>query len=214
MGIPLTLLTLKSVGQLISYRITTVVATFERKILNRQEVKQVKTKSAVVLFSIMVFSLTVYSSLLMHSQNWTFVQGIYFCFVSFSTIGFGDLYISAYRQKPIRQLFVNSPTKNLNNVGKDALQGFRCILYALLAMFALCIVSSVLNSVMAAIEELKYFNYYCLVFFHRKIQDRSNSGQNNTTRHLDGNKPHSVMERSRLPEYITQSVKVSAHEIN
>ncbi|CAH3143243.1 unnamed protein product, partial [Porites lobata] len=157
MGIPLSLLTLKSVGQLVAHRIRTVVATFERKVLNRQDVKHVKTKSAVILFLIMVSSIIVYGRLLMRSQNWTFVQGVYFCFVSFSTIGFGDFFVSANQPIPLKQLVVKSPNASkiylVNSSKGEALKGARCLLFGLLAMLALCIVSGVLNSVMAAIEE-------------------------------------------------------------
>ena len=180
MGIPLSLLTLKSVGQLVTHRIRTVAATFERKALNRHDEKHVKTESAVILFFIMVSSIIVYSRLLMRSQNWTFVQGVYFCFVSFSTIGFGDFFVSANQPIPLKQLVVKSSNASkiylVNSSKGAALKGARCILYALVVMLALCIVSSVLNSVMAAIEELKYINYYCLVCFHRTYQQHSQLG--------------------------------------
>lgn len=194
MGIPLSLLTLKSVGQLVAHRIRTVVVTFERKVLNRQDVKHVKTKSAVILFFIMVSSIILYSRLLMGSQNWTFVQGVYFCFVSFSTIGFGDFFVSANQPIPLKQLVVKSSNASkiylVNSSKGAALKGARCILFALLVMLALCIVSSVLNSVMAAIEELKYINYYCLICCHRKIRNRDNDEPINNTRNLEVDKPN------------------------
>ena len=216
MGIPLSLLTLKSLGQLVAHRIRTAVATFERKVLNRQDVKHVKTKSAVILFFIMVSSIIVYSRLLMRSQNWTFVQGVYFCFVSFSTIGFGDFFVSANQPIPLKQLVVKSSNASkiylVNSSKGAALKGARCILYALLVMLALCIVSSVLNSVMAAIEELKYINYYCLICFHRKIHNRDNDEPINNTRNLEVDKPNLDEGNLGLQGIITGKTESEAME--
>ena len=213
-GIPLSLLTLKSVGQLVAHRIRTVVTTFERKVLNRQDVKHVKTKSAVILFLIMVFSIIVYGRLLMRSQNWTFVQCVYFCFVSFSTIGFGDFFVSANQPIPLKQLVAKSPNASkiylVNSSKGDAFKGARCLLFGLLAMLALCIVSGVLNSVMAAIEELKYINYYCLVCFHRKIHDRDNEGPINNTRNLDVDKPNLDKGKGGWQEDVTGETESEA----
>ena len=216
MGIPLSLLTLKSVGQLMAHRIRTVVATFERKVLNRQDVKHVKTKSAVILFLIMVSSIIVYGKLLMRSQNWTFVQGVYFCFVSFSTIGFGDFYVSANQPIPLKRLVVKSPNASkiylVNSSKGDALKGARCLLFGLLAMLALCIVSGVFNSVMAAIEELKYINYYCFVCFHRKIHDRDKDGPINNTLNLEVDKPNLDKGHRGLQEDVTGETESKAKE--
>ena len=216
MGIPLSLLTLKSVGQLVAHRIRTVVATFERKVLNRHDEKHVKTKSAVILFFIMVSSIIVYSRLLMRSQNWTFVQGVYFCFVSFSTIGFGDFFVSANQPIPLKQLVVKSSNASkiylVNSSKGAALKGARCILYALLVMLALCIVSSILNSVMAAIEELKYISCYCLICFHRKIHNRYNDEPINNTRNLEVDKPNLDEENLGLQEIITGKTESEAME--
>lgn len=216
MGIPLSLLTLKSVGQLLAHRIRIVVATFERKVLNRQDVKHVKTKSAVILFLIMVSSIIVYSRLLMRSQNWTFVQGVYFCFVSFSTIGFGDFFVSANQPIALKQLVAKSPNASkiylVNSSKGEALKGARCLLFGLLAMLALCIVSGVLNSVMAAIEELKYIDYYCFVCFHRKIHDRDNDGLVNNTLNLEVDKPNLDKGNRGLQEDVTGETESKATE--
>ena len=50
LGIPITMLTLKSAGELIAEIANTIVTRFEKKILKKGEPKQVKTKSAVILF--------------------------------------------------------------------------------------------------------------------------------------------------------------------
>ena len=152
----------------------------------------------------------------MRSQNWTFVQGVYFCFVSFSTIGFGDFFVSANQPIALKQLVAKSPNASkiylVNSSKGDALKGARCLLFGLLAMLALCIVSGVLNSVMAAIEELKYINYYCFVCFHRKIRDRDNDGPINNTLNLEVDKPNLDKVNRGLQEDVTGETESKATE--
>ena len=152
----------------------------------------------------------------MRSQNWTFVQGVYFCFVSFSTIGFGDFFVSANQPIPLKQLVIKSSNASkiylVNSSKGAALKGARCILFALLVMLALCIVSSVLNSVIAAIEELKYINYYCLICSHRKIHNRDNDEPINNTRNLEVDKPNSDKGNLGLQEIITGKTQSETKE--
>ncbi len=158
LGIPIALLAFKSVGELIAKSINTIVAKFEKKILNRSEPKQMKTKSAVILFSIMVLLIVANGLLLMYFTGWSIVEGVYFWFITFTTIGFGD-YVSREPQR-IKQLSLNSSVSQENMNGSlDAEETtfviFAGLFFTFYNIFTLCIVSSVLNSIMAAIEESK-----------------------------------------------------------
>ncbi|CAH3122349.1 unnamed protein product, partial [Pocillopora meandrina] len=104
-GVPITLLTLKSIGELIAKWVHTIVWKFEKEILKRPEPKQMQTKSAVILFSFMVL-LIVVSALCIRDSNWSFVEGIYFWFVTFTTIGFGDYIL--WKPTRIKKLSLNS----------------------------------------------------------------------------------------------------------
>ena len=188
MGIPITLLTLKSVGELIVKRINAIVTRFERTIFNGREAKQVQTKSAVILFSFMVMNLVVYGRLMMYYKNWTFVESVYFSFVTFTTIGFGDYVVTDYRPKGVKQLSVNNFMENNNesvDAKKTTVEIFLGIIFGLLAMLALCVVSSVINSIMAAIEEWRC-NCRCPGCVPRKTQDHvDNKHQLDSTDNTD-----------------------------
>lgn len=61
-------------------------------------------KSVVILFLFMVF-LIVVSVLCIRDLNWFFVEGIYFWFVIFIIIGFGDYIFWKFIR--IKKLFLN-----------------------------------------------------------------------------------------------------------
>lgn len=161
LGIPITLLTLKSIGELISRRLKVIVTKFEKKILKRPEPKRVQTKSALT-----------------HSLDWTFIEGLYFWFITFTTIGFGDYVISNIDVPNYNKLTFNLSSHQEN---KDESVDLHIdnILNMLNCLFGLCIVSSVLDSITASIEE-RTCRPRCFGCCNRKIQDHVNNEQNNT----------------------------------
>lgn len=155
-GIPITLLTLKSVGELITKLASAVVTKFEKKVLKRAEPKQVQSKSAVILVVLMLVLMIANSFLTKSLRGWTLIEGVYYWFVTFTTLGFGD-YVLHQPQK-IQQLPVNSSRKFVKeDVGTKEfiLAVVQRKLITLYSLMCLCFVASVLNSIMAAIEERK-----------------------------------------------------------
>ena len=155
LGIPITLLTLKSVGELIAKWVNTIVTKFEKKILKRAEPRQLKSKSAVILFAMMVSLIVANGLLVKHLLNWSLVEGVYFCFITFTTIGFGDYALRQPRR--IKELTLNSSVSQASRNDSGAVKGatFAIFFGTFYYILALCVVSSVLNSIMAAIEEKK-----------------------------------------------------------
>ena len=181
-GIPITLLALKSVGELIAKLVSKVVEKFERKLLKRLEPTRKQTKSAVILFSFMVALIITSSVLTMFLKDWRLLEGVYFWFVTFSTIGFGD-YVLAKSQR-ITQLPINNSVvfnededEKFRSAGKVTSAAFIGILFTFYYILGLCIVSSVLNSIMAAIEERKC-RPRCPGCVSRKTSDREDNEQN------------------------------------
>ena len=168
LGIPITLLTLKSAGELIAKLANKIVTTFEKKVLKKEEAKQVKTKSAVILFSFMVLLIVGNGLLSMLLRGWTFVQGVYCWFVTLSTIGFGD-YVPNRENELINitGLKLDNELAELGQASSTVVISLFLILHTLIG---LCIVSSVLNAIMVAMEEVK-LRPRCPRCVPRKTQD-------------------------------------------
>ncbi|KAL9984091.1 hypothetical protein ACROYT_G006350 [Oculina patagonica] len=180
-GIPITLLALKSVGELITKLVNTVVTKFEKKVLKRGEPKRVQTKSAGVLVALMVLLMIANSFFTRYIADWTIVEGVYFWFVSFTTIGFGDYNVQ--QPQRIKQLSFDS-SGNLANKDVDGnefiFEFFEKKILTLYYLVNLCIVASVLNSIMAAIEERKWCPR-CPGCVPRKTHDHADN--NSTEQH-------------------------------
>ena len=101
-GIPLTLAILKSVGEGIVYTVNYAVVKFERKIWRRPEPRNLQLKSVVVIFVLMSMQIITNGLIGTTVGGWTFVEGIYFGFVTSTTIGFGD-----YMPSPLRSVKTN-----------------------------------------------------------------------------------------------------------
>ena len=178
-GIPITLLTLKSIGELVAKWTSTFVTKFERRILKRLEPKKVQTKSAVVSFLFTLLLMMGYGLLLVRYHGLTFVEGIYFLFVT--TIGFGDFVFTFYELQ-IKQLSLNNSINYIikdesDDAGNISVAIFEGMLFELLWLLGLCVVSSVINSILEAIEERKCHSR-CFGCVARKIQKHLNNNQN------------------------------------
>jgi hypothetical protein len=116
------------------------------------------TKSAVILFAIMVLLFVVNGLLVMYLLNWSLVEAVYYWFITFSTIGFGDYVLrQPHRIKELTvHISLSQKKKNESgNPGETTSVIFAGLFATIYSLIALCIVSSVLNAIMAAIEERK-----------------------------------------------------------
>lgn len=89
-GIPLTGLTLRSVGNRISEGISTAVKMFERKVYNR-ETEKLEIKTVVIAFLLLIIVMIMIPAIGFQAlENWDYLESVYFCFITLSTVGFGD----------------------------------------------------------------------------------------------------------------------------
>lgn len=204
-GIPLTLLLIKSIGESNVKIINKIVVKFERKFLHRPQPENLQTKSAVILFFIMLFRMMTQGCILMYLERWTFVEGIYFWFITYTTIGFGDYVPTEYhldsRNVDIRQFFLNETVNEGNELNPGII--ITEVVYTSIFLFDLCVVASVVNSIAAATEEWKKADSLCslLVMRRNTIRDnRQNRGEILSSSQGGTNKAYSGTESFRLQE--------------
>lgn len=89
-GIPLMLIFLNAVGQNICYFVGFINTMIENKLFKRNNKKPCKVK---LLFTVSVFTvglLVFMAGISVKTEEWSFGQGLYVWFVTFTTVGFGD----------------------------------------------------------------------------------------------------------------------------
>lgn len=91
-GIPMTMLAMKSLGELLAIGVRSLVIKTETILLNRTEPRHVKLNTICVSGYIIVFQHVMLASLsTSFTANWSFLESFYAWFITLSTIGFGDV---------------------------------------------------------------------------------------------------------------------------
>ena len=179
------MLALKTVGELIVYGVNKVVKKFETKVLKKSEVRQLQTKTAVILFLLLVMLIMTASILLARTAGWTVTESVYCWFITYTTIGFGD-YVAKDFPQSIQMLSSNGSRSHQGQEKRvfeieETARIFLSILGLFYSIQGLCLVSSVLNSIMAAIEELN-LRPRCL---RRKTEDRASDNNDSSPEQCD-----------------------------
>ena len=145
-GLPIAMLTLKTLGEVISKIVYRIVCLVETSLLGRRRPRKLKIKTFCFTFMLMILTLCFGGLAQMHLEGWSFVEGIYSWFATLSTIGYGD-YIPGLNV--MKETFGTSDSRTKISVwltfSASALPG----------LAGLCVVSGVLNSLVEALEELR-----------------------------------------------------------
>ena len=81
---------LKQVGDRIVTLIQLTIRSFERRYFAK-EVTKLRSKTMSIILCLIIVMLVLGGILYNLTEPWTFLDGLYFSFVTFTTIGFGDL---------------------------------------------------------------------------------------------------------------------------
>lgn len=135
-GIPLTGLTLRSVGNRISEEISSIIKGFERKVYNRESDK-LEIKTAIIAFVLLLVIIIFPAFGFQAIEGWSYEESVYFCFVTLSTIGFGD-FVTGNRNDAIDDKATNVVLEFLN------------LIYMVVG---LAVMSGVIVSISGVIEE-------------------------------------------------------------
>ena len=140
-GLPISMMALKTIGDVIVNGIRSLVLKIERRFFKRRGVHRIKTKTFVGTCLLMIVFILLGTIMEVLAEGWSFVQGVYVWFVTFSTIGFGD-YV---------------PFQGLEQKAEYRNNGIWVFLFGLafFMMAGLCVVSAVLTSLVQAAEELR-----------------------------------------------------------
>ena len=76
-GVPLTMLTLKTMGKMVSNLVYDFVYAIETMLLSRTRPRNVKKKSIFVTFALMILIVCLGGLEGMYVEGWTFVEGFY-----------------------------------------------------------------------------------------------------------------------------------------
>lgn len=81
---------LKAWGEKLKHFIKSCIIAFEMKLLKRNDPEKIHRKSLIAVFVLTIILLCVLSAISTNREDWDFSSAIYFWFVTFTTIGFGD----------------------------------------------------------------------------------------------------------------------------
>lgn len=179
---------LKSIGELIAKWFNAVVKGFEKRVFKTMEPKRVQTKSAVILVTLMVLLMMANGFWMQYFKEWTFREGVYYFFVSFSTIGFGDYVLRIDKgTQNLKELTAKGSPEQEETRPHIVIYEFLLTFYR---MFCLFVVSSVLNSIMTAIEEIKKHHTRCAGCIPREVQNHVGTEPCNSPEHEEADMTH------------------------
>lgn len=138
------LVVLKTVGERITRYIHNTIKHIEKTYFRRRHPSHVGIKAAVVSFIMMAVVILVGGASDMIFDGWTFFDGVYFNFIAYSTIGFGDLFPRVEKSSKLDKL----------GLGENGKRLFATFIMLTFMIVGLSMTSSVICSILNAIEEM------------------------------------------------------------
>ena len=149
-GIPINILFLQLVGERMLCGEQRLVTSFERRFLKRAGVpKYLNEKCSLLGFVLLVLLLVISARTQKAIDNWTFFEGFYAYFITYTTVGFGDLI----------------PGENPRSAGHTMLR----VIFIILGLAAM---SNVINALVKCTECLHWFTTLTARCGRNKSSDR------------------------------------------
>ena len=178
LGIPITMLALKTAGELLATCIKLLVVKTETVLLKRAEPKHLKKKTFLAACTLMAVLYILISVSAVYLEKWSFVEGLYSWFTTFTTIGFGD-YV------PFVSL-VRNAEQGKNSEGYLVLQA---VVFIVPYVVGLSLTSCILNCLVDSVDEIRDFCDRCmnccpsLISFTRRLLCPKGSSYDVTEEH-------------------------------
>ena len=152
-GIPLTMLALKSAGELMGCGIRFIVTKTEACLFKNDPPKNEKGKVSFCAMSLMIALLLLASTCSVFMEDWSYMESLYAWFTTFTTIGFGDyIHLDSFARKAAR----------------GEIPDYRLVLYGLISSFpyimGLSLVSCILGCLVDSVENVRNFSDRCTKF--------------------------------------------------
>ena len=143
-GLPIMMLTLKTMGEMISWFMCGFVTRLETKVFQNEAPRHLKAKNLFMMFTLTSLLFCVGAIVEIFLDGWSFIEGFYSYFVTFSTIGYGD-YIPYW-----------SLVQNAGDSTESTTRIFLFMVALILPYFVgLSLVSGFLSSLVEAAEEFR-----------------------------------------------------------
>ncbi|KAL9966747.1 hypothetical protein ACROYT_G024866 [Oculina patagonica] len=145
-GIPIAMLAFKTSGELLAASFRFLVVKTETVMLKKAEPKHVKKKTFSVATALMVVLVILSALSSTYYENWTFMEGLYAWFITFTTIGFGDYVQFESHARKVAQ--GESPKTSLLVHG---------IIFAVPYVVGLSLMSCILNCLVDSVDHIRNF---------------------------------------------------------
>ena len=120
LGIPFFLLVLKGIGELINHIITKAIISFEKKLLGREQPQNIKEKALCVFAVAMVVLILLIAAKIYAFPKYgnpTYIDSLYVIFITFTTVGFGDItFVDSSVNVPVTLLGLTLVSTTINAI--------------------------------------------------------------------------------------------------
>lgn len=137
---------MKTAGQLLASCISFLVIKTETELLKRVAPRHVKLKSFFVADALVILLLVLGSVATTYVENWSFLEGLYAWFTTFTTIGFGDyIHLESFARKA-----------DHGEMSKARLIGYG-LLFTVPYVIGLSLVSCILTCLVDSLDQIRDF---------------------------------------------------------